>query len=115
MDPPTVVCVVVLLVVSARVPMALPQRTAELEAVLAPRAGVGAMGGNGVYPKPTVAITPQLLRVGSASLASLPFECLSEIALRLKAHDPNTALVSVAGGYDVRLRPCVSYLASIAR
>ena len=83
--------------------------------MLSPGAGVGALGGNGVYPNSTVTITPQLLRVGSASLASLPFECLSEIALKLKAHDSNTALVSVTGGYDVRPRPCVSYVAVFAR
>ena len=44
----------------------------------------------------------QLLRIGSVSLAALPFECLAETALHLKACDPNTTLVSVAGGYNVR-------------
>ena len=72
----------------------------ELEAVLAPGAGEGALGENGVYDGDSVTIRPQLLRIGSVSMASLPFECLAEMSLAMKAKDPNSFLVSVAGGYE---------------
>ena len=33
-------------------------------------------------------------------MVSLPFECLAEMSLAMKAKDPNSFLVSVAGGYE---------------
>ena len=45
-------------------------------------------------------VRPQHLRIGTQSMAALPFEVLSESSLRMKEADPCSMLISCAGGYE---------------
>ena len=53
-----------------------------------------------LYPANTHTVGAQLLKIGRTMLVGLPFEVLSEIALRMKARFPDSVLVSCAGGYQ---------------
>lgn len=53
-----------------------------------------------LYPDNRYSIKAQFLRIGSTILVCLPFEVLSEIALRMKERFPRSALISCAGGYQ---------------
>ena len=53
-----------------------------------------------LYPDNRYRIKVQFLQVGQTTFTCLPFEVLSEIALRIKARFPHSVLVSCAGGYQ---------------
>lgn len=53
-----------------------------------------------LYPDNRATIRVQLLRLGQTVLVGMPFEVLSEIALRLKRAHPGAVLVSCCGGYQ---------------
>jgi hypothetical protein len=53
-----------------------------------------------LYPENRHTIKVQFLQIGSTVLVALPFEVLSEIALRMKERYPDSVLVSCGGGYQ---------------
>ena len=53
-----------------------------------------------LYPTNSHILRVQLLKIGGSVLVTMPFEVLSEIALRLKRACPNAILLSCAGGYQ---------------
>ncbi len=53
-----------------------------------------------LYPENRASIKAQFITIGSTTLVGLPFEVLAEISLKMKAHNPDSVLVSCAGGYQ---------------
>lgn len=53
-----------------------------------------------LYPSDSFVVRTQFLRIGPLALVALPFEVLSEFALKMKAAFPKSLLVSCANGYQ---------------
>jgi hypothetical protein len=53
-----------------------------------------------LYPEDRFTVQVQFLRVGGVVLVCLPFEVLSEFAVRMKERFPHAVLVSIANGYE---------------